>query len=104
MPNTPALVGQGMAGVVRVQYVASSASHASRRPPPKPVVGKPMISSAQLPVRTIRSAHDSALPYFFLIGHSRRRDLSVLPLSHHELTGAKRCMPRLAPPRPSAMR
>ena len=69
------------------QYVASSASQASRRPPPKPVVGKPMISSEQLPARMIRSAQDSALPYFFLIGHSRRRDLSVLPLSHQLLIG-----------------
>ena len=63
-----------------------------------------MISSAQLPVSTIRSAQDSAAPYFCLIGQISRRDLSVLPLSHQLSIGAKRCIASPAPPRPSAMR
>jgi len=63
-----------------------------------------MISSAQLPVRTMRSPQDRALPYFCLIGQISRRDLSVLPLSHQLLMGAKRCSASPAPPRPSAMR
>ncbi len=63
-----------------------------------------MDSSATLPARIIRSAHDSVLPYFFLIGHSSRRALSRLPLSGQLLIGAKRWLPVAAPPRPSAMR
>ena len=51
-----------------------------------------------------RSAQDSLLPYFCLIGHSRRRALSRLALSGQELSGAKRCWPAPAPPRPSVMR
>src|ERR1019366_9484723 len=86
------------------QYVIVSASHASRRPPPKPYVGNPMISSAQFPVRIIKSPQESAAPYFCLIGQIRRRDLSVLPLSHQLLIGAKRCSASPAPPRPSAIR
>ena len=63
-----------------------------------------MTSRATLPASTMRSAQLSPAPYFCLIGHSRRRDLSMLPLSHHELSGANRCIPSPAPPRPSAMR
>ena len=55
-------------------------------------------------MRTIRSAHESAWPYFFLTGHSRRRALSRLPLSGQLFSGAKRCWPAPAPPRPSLMR
>jgi len=36
-----------------------------------------MISSAQLPVSTIRSAHERPLPYLCLIGCNRRRDLAM---------------------------
>jgi len=39
-----------------------------------------------------------------LIGCRRRRDLSVLPLSHQLEIGAKRCRPVPATPRPSAIR
>ena len=55
-------------------------------------------------VKTNRSAHDNDLPYFCLIGHSRRRDLSKLALSGQELWGANRSMPVPAPPRPSLVR
>ena len=37
---------------------ASSGSHTSARPPPKPKVWKPIDSSATLPARIMRSAHD----------------------------------------------
>ena len=63
-----------------------------------------MDSNAQLPAKTIRSAHDSFLPYFFLTGHSSRRALSRLALSGQLFSGANRCMPAPAPPRPSSMR
>jgi hypothetical protein len=63
-----------------------------------------MVSRATLPARIIRSAQEIALPYFFLTGHSRRRALSRLPLSGQLFSGAKRWLPVLAPPRPSAVR
>ena len=63
-----------------------------------------MSSSETLPASTMRSAHEIALPYFFLTGQSSRRALSRLPLSGQLLSGAKRCMPAPAPPRPSSMR
>lgn len=50
------------------------------------------------------SDYQVALPYFCLIGHSRRRALSRLTLSGQLLSGAKRCCPEPAPPRPSPMR
>src|SRR5438105_5134804 len=40
-------------------------------------------------------------PYFCLIGQSSRRALSRLALSGQLLSGAKRCWPAPAPPRPS---
>jgi len=43
-------------------------------------------------------------PYFCLIGQRRRRALSRFALSGQLLSGAKRCSPLPAPPRPSAMR
>ena len=49
-------------------------------------------------------AHDSLRPYFCLIGQSRRRALSRLPLSGQLLSGAKRWAPVPAPPRPSCTR
>jgi len=52
-----------------------------------------MSSNAVLPARMIKSAHEMDLPYFCLIGHSRRRALSRLPLSGQLLSGAKRCCP-----------
>ena len=63
-----------------------------------------MDSSAQLPVKIIKSAHESDRPYFFLIGHNRRRALSKLVLSGQLFRGAKRSMPAAEPPRPSWMR
>jgi hypothetical protein len=39
----------------------------------------------------IKSAQLTLLPYFFLIGQSRRLALSRLVLSGQELSGAKRC-------------
>ena len=82
----------------------SSGSQMSGRPPPKPKVLKPIESRATLPASTNRSAQESLRPYFCLIGHSRRRALSRLPLSGQLFSGAKRCEPLPAPPRPSAMR
>ena len=67
-------------------------------------VWEPIDSSATLPVRIIRSAHEIRLPYFCLIGHKRRRALSRLTLSGQLLSGAKRCCPAPAPPRPSPTR
>ncbi len=71
--------------------MSSSGSHTSARPPPKPKVLRPIVSRATLPVRTMRSAHERFLPYFFLTGHSSRRALSRLALSGQLLSGAKRC-------------
>ena len=76
----------------------------SSRPKPKPKVWKPIDSIATLPAKTIRSAQESLLPYFFLIGHSSRRALSRLTLSGQLLSGAKRWAPAPPPPRPSSMR
>src|SRR4030065_138161 len=80
--------------------MSSSGCQMSTRPPPKPKVLKPMDSRATLPVRIIRSAQEILLPYFFLIGQSRRRALSRLQLSGQLLTGAKRWFPVPPPPRP----
>jgi hypothetical protein len=52
----------------------------------------------------IRSAQEIFRPYFFLTGHSSRRALSRLTLSGQLLSGAKRCWPAPAPPRPSLIR
>ncbi len=84
--------------------MSPSGSQTSSRPPPKPSVLNPIDSRAQLPVKIIRSAHESFRPYFCLIGQSNRRALSRLTLSGQLLSGAKRCVPEPAPPRPSAMR
>src|SRR5262249_30820959 len=65
---------------------------------------KPIESNATLPARIIRSAQEIFRPYFCLIGHNSRRALSRLALSGQLLSGAKRCWPLPAPPRPSAMR
>jgi hypothetical protein len=81
-----------------------SGSQTSARPPPKPKIGPPIDSMATLPARIIRSAQLSLRPYFCLIGHKRRRALSRLALSGQELSGAKRCVPDEAPPRPSPVR
>src|ERR1700758_4810534 len=78
--------------------MSSSGSHTSSRPPAKPKVLNPIVSSATLPVRIIRSAHEILRPYFCLIGHSKRRALSRLTLSGQLFSGAKRCWPRPAPP------
>src|SRR5688572_14733033 len=86
------------------QYTSSSGSHTSGRPPAKPNVLKPIDSRATLPVRIIRSAHEILLPYFCLIGQSSLRALSRLTLSGQLLSGAKRCCPAPAPPRPSPTR
>src|SRR5664280_2817256 len=48
--------------------LTASDSQTSARPPPKPKVSKPIDSRAQLPARTMRSAHESLLPYIFLDG------------------------------------
>ena len=74
------------------------------RPPEKPKVGMPMISWATVPARTMRSAQERDWPYFFLTGHRRRRALSREALSGQEFSGAKRCWPSPAPPRPSVTR
>ena len=52
----------------------------------------------------MRSAHERLWPYFCLTGHSSRRALSRFALSGQLLSGAKRCWPAPAPPRPSLMR
>ncbi len=79
-------------------------SHTSSRPPPKPKVFRPADSRAQLPASTMRSAHEIFWPYFCLTGQSRRRALSRLALSGQLFSGAKRCVPSPAPPRPSVTR
>jgi hypothetical protein len=81
-----------------------SGSQTSSRPPPKPKVVKPIDSRATLPAYTIRSAQEIFWPYFFLTGHNSRRALSRLPLSGQLFSGAKRCSPEPAPPRPSLIR
>tara|TARA_Y100000310_G_C20477774_1_gene713236 strand:+ start:50 stop:334 length:285 start_codon:yes stop_codon:yes gene_type:complete len=53
-----------------------------------------------VPARTNKSAQLSLLPYFFLIGQSKRRALSKLTLSGHEFRGAKRWLPVEALPLP----
>ena len=59
---------------------------------------------AQLPAKTMRSAQEILLPYFFLTGQSSRTALSRLPLSGQLFSGAKRSVPAPAPPRPSPVR
>src|SRR5512135_1453075 len=84
--------------------MSSSGSQMSSRPPPKPKVLNPIDSSAQLPARIIRSAQEIFLPYFCLIGQSKRRALSRLTLSGQLLRGGNRWPPEDAPPRPSPLR
>ncbi len=81
--------------------MSSSGAQMSARPKENPKVVKPMVSRARLPAKTKRSAQEMALPYFCLMGSSRRRALSRLPLSGQEFSGAKRWAPVPAPPRPS---
>src|SRR6185312_5157289 len=90
--------------VLSVPQLISVGSQTSSRPPPKPNVLNPIDSRAQLPAKTIRSAHESFRPYFCLIGQSKRRALSRLALSGQLFSGAKRWVPDAAPPRPSEMR
>jgi hypothetical protein len=52
----------------------------------------------------VEVGHEILRPYFCLIGQSSRRALSRLALSGQLFSGAKRCCPPPAPPRPSAMR
>src|SRR5256886_13216828 len=59
----------------------------SGRPPANPKVLNPIDSSATLPARIRRSAHEILRPYFCLIGHSSRRALSRLTLSGQLLRG-----------------
>lgn len=49
-----------------------------------------MVSMATLPARMNRSAQEMALPYFCLMGHSRRRPLSRLPLSGQLFSALRR--------------
>ena len=84
--------------------MSSSGSQTSSRPPPKPKVLNPIDSRATLPARIMRSAQEIFRPYFCLIGQSSRRALSRFTLSGQLLSGAKRCVPEPAPPRPSPMR
>src|SRR5215203_3288842 len=90
--------------VSRPQYTSLSGSHVSLRPPAKPKVLKPIVSSATLPARIIRSAHEIFRPYFCFTGQISRRALSRLTLSGQELSGGNRCCPRPPPPRPSPVR
>ena len=48
--------------------MSSSGCQMSARPPPKPKVLKPIDSSATLPARIIRSAHEILLPYLLFDG------------------------------------
>ena len=83
------------------QKMSSCGTQTSARPPPKPKVCRPMLSMATLPARIMRSAQEIFLPYFCLMGQRRRRALSSETLSGQLLSGAKRCVPMPAPPRPS---
>ena len=49
-----------------------------------------MLSYAIVPAKASKSAQLSLLPYFFLIGQSKRRALSKFALSGHEFNGANR--------------
>ena len=51
----------------------------------------PMVSSATLPVRIMRSAQEILRPYFCFTGQSRRRAFSRFTLSGQLLSGAYRC-------------
>ena len=56
---------------------------------------------AQLPVNTMRSAHDKDLPYFFFIGHNNNLALSRFVLSGQLFNGENLNVPAPAPPLPS---
>ena len=86
------------------QYTSSAGSHTSALPPPKPKVLNPIDSNAQFPASIIKSAHEIFFPYFCLIGQSNNLALSRFALSGQLLSGANRCVPKPAPPRPSAIR
>ena len=101
---TVAYVAAQFTSTVSVPQQHPRPAPTSSRPPPKPKVLKPIDSSATLPVRMIRSAHEILLPYFCLIGQINRRALSRLTLSGQQSRGAKRCWPDPAPPRPSPTR
>src|SRR5512142_1867749 len=73
--------------------MSSWGSQTSSRPPPNPNVLNPIDSSAQLPARIIRSAHEILLPYFCLIGHSSRRPLPRRPGPRQWLSGARAAAP-----------
>ena len=76
----------------------------SSRPSAEPWLGPPMSSMATLPAITNKSAQLSEFPYFSFTGHNKRLALSKFPLSGQELSGANRCAPVAAPPRPSPVR
>jgi catalase-peroxidase len=66
----------------------SSGAHTSSRPKPNPNVSNPIESSATLPAKTMRSAHEILRPYFCFTGQRSRRALSRFALSGQLLSGA----------------
>src|SRR5579883_1890772 len=103
-PGNPEVLSSSPSQACSGPQFTSSGSQTSARPPPKPKVLNPMDSRATLPARIMRSAQEILRPYFCLIGQRRRRALSRLTLSGQLLSGANRCWPAPAPPRPSPMR
>ncbi len=74
----------------------------SSRPAPKPRCGSRRFQS-DVTRQHVKVGQGDFLPYFCFTGHSRRRALSR-PTLRPEISGAKRCCPRPAPPRPSTVR
>jgi len=79
----------------------SEPSSSSILPAQNPMLGPPISSIATVPANMMRSPHDSASPYFCLIGHISRLALSRFVLSGQLLSGSKRWRPPSQPPRPS---
>ena len=96
VPRQPIFLGAPIDVALGLEHVRPTAAEAE--------VGPPIDSIATMPARMNRSAQLMFLPHLRLTGHSSRRALSRLPLSGQLLSGAKRCCPLLAPPRPSPVR
>lgn len=77
----------------------TQAQHAGRALNSQPV--RTLRPTPRPPASTMRSPHDSASPYFSLIGSSSFLALSRLVLSGQETSGSKRWRAPSHPPRPS---
>jgi len=72
-------------------------SASSTRPPQNPSVGPPMLSTAVVPDRTMRSPQERSVPYFSLMGLRSSKALSKFALSGQLSSGLYLILPPSQP-------